>query len=141
MNSVQHPASPGALPTQGARRRRAPLALLVLLCLALAGCGAATEASLSETDPTSLPEGTNTATLTWEAPTMNTDGSALTDLSTFHVYYGRQPGVYSRRLSAGLVTEFTVTGLGSGRYYFAVDAVAASGYGSALSDEVSIDLP
>ena len=32
--------------------------------------------------------GTGTATLSWTAPTQNTDDSALTDLAGFRVYYG-----------------------------------------------------
>ena len=36
--------------------------------------------------------------LTWTAPTQNDDGSALTDLAGFKLYYGTSPGNYTKQV-------------------------------------------
>ena len=36
--------------------------------------------------------------LSWQAPTQNSDGSTLTDLSGYKIYYGVQQGVYTNRI-------------------------------------------
>jgi hypothetical protein len=80
---------------------------------------------------------TGTATVSWAAPTANTNGSALTNLAGYKVYYGTD--------AASLTTEqvvevanpatlnYVLTGLGSGTWYFAVASYSASGEESALS--------
>ena len=86
---------------------------------------------------------------TWTAPTMNTDGSPLTDLASYRVYYGTPsspcPGsswaqVASPTPSPGpsQSVSFRLTGLATGALYrAAVSAVDASGLESACSTEVS----
>lgn len=78
-----------------------------------------------------------TATLSWTAPTTNTDGTPLTNLAGFKVYYGTSPGSYGAPINVGNVTSYPVTGLGSGTYYFAVTAYDASGSESGFSNEGS----
>jgi hypothetical protein len=77
-----------------------------------------------------------TATLTWTAPTKNTDGSAVTALSGYHIYYGTTPGSLSRSVTVtgGSTTSYEITGLASGTWYFAVAADAADGTESAPSN-------
>jgi len=59
--------------------------------------------------------------LAWEPPTNNVDGSALTDLTGYKLYYGTTPTVYSAVLDAGNTNTFNLTGLLQGStYYFAV---------------------
>ncbi len=36
----------------------------------------------------------NSATLTWDAPTTNVDGTPLTDLAVYKIYYGTALGNY-----------------------------------------------
>lgn len=67
------------------------------------------------------------ATLTWTAPTLNTDGSTLTDLAGFTIYGGTvQGGPYgdvSITISNPATTTFVVPGLSEGTtYYFVVTA-------------------
>lgn len=67
------------------------------------------------------------ATLTWTAPTQNTDGSALTDLAGFTIYGGTvQGGPYgdvSISITNPATTTFVVSGLTEGTtYYFVVTA-------------------
>ena len=81
----------------------------------------------------------------WVAPTTNTDGSPLTDLASYRIYYGQATGpcggpsffpVASPTTSPGSNTtvSFRLTGLVTGTlYYVAVSAVDLSGNASACS--------
>src|SRR3990170_3322326 len=52
----------------------------------LKGCG---EGGVSGSDPAnSIPVGVNSASLSWEKPTTNEDGSPMTDLAGYQIYYG-----------------------------------------------------
>lgn len=77
------------------------------------------------------------ATLSWSAPTTYTNGSTMTDLAGFKVYYGTAPGAYTQTIDAGKVGTYKVSSLGNGTYYFAVTAYNAAGTESAYSNEVS----
>jgi hypothetical protein len=75
------------------------------------------------------------ASLSWTPPTENTDGSALTDLKGFRIYYGTNASALNQVIdvpSPGMV-NYVVENLNLGRYYFAVKAIAASGGESAMS--------
>lgn len=77
-----------------------------------------------------------TATLSWTAPTQNTDGSLLTDLTGYTIYYGTSSTNLSNSISVNSpgTTSYTVTGLTSGvTYYFAISALNSVGVASALS--------
>jgi hypothetical protein len=52
------------------------------------GDGGSTSSSNTHNNP---PSGT-TATLTWDAPTTNADGTPLTDLAGYRIYYGTTSG-------------------------------------------------
>jgi Fibronectin type III domain len=82
---------------------------------------------------------TGSATLSWTAPTMNNDGSALA-LAGFEVHYGTSPGQYTGTVivSSPTATTHTVTGLPLGAtYYFVITAYNTSGAESAPSIEVN----
>ena len=77
--------------------------------------------------------------VSWSAPTTNTNGSALTDLAGYRVYYGTSPGALSQSAdvpSAGAVS-YIVRGLGAGTWYFAVAAYTNTGLESTYSSVVS----
>jgi hypothetical protein len=79
-------------------------------------------------------------TVSWVPPTTNTDGTPVTGLSGFKVFYGTAPGQYSQTLSvpSPTVTSVVVEGLTTGTtWYFATKAVSSSGVESAYSQEVS----
>jgi hypothetical protein len=81
----------------------------------------------------------NAVTLSWQAPTENSDGSTLSDLTGYKVHYGSASKSYSDTIqvaNAGLTT-YVVQNLPTGTYYFAVTAYNASGKESSLSGEVS----
>jgi hypothetical protein len=78
------------------------------------------------------------AVLTWTAPTQNVDGSPLTNLTGYKVYWGTAPRTYSANASvSGAGTTSYTTNLAAGTWYFAVSAVDSTGAESARSNEVS----
>jgi hypothetical protein len=87
---------------------------------------------------------TASVTLSWVAPTTNTDGTPMTDLAGYRVFYGTATGQYSQTLSVPSpgVTSVVVEGLAAGNtWYFATKAVNASSVESAYSQEVSKTIP
>lgn len=83
--------------------------------------------------------GLGTATLTWTAPTRRTDGSPLTNLAGYKVYWGQQSRRYteSAEIKNPSVLTYVVENLGRGTHYFATTAVTADGAESEYSNEVS----
>ncbi|OFZ10703.1 MAG: hypothetical protein A2Z20_12700 [Bdellovibrionales bacterium RBG_16_40_8] len=81
-------------------------------------------------------------TLTWDAPTTNTDGSPLSDLAGYKVYYGGQSKVYATTIdTADMVNNsYGISGLAPNTYYFAVTAYDSSNNESDYSNEVYITL-
>ncbi len=77
-------------------------------------------------------------TLSWTPPSTNADGSTLTDMGGYTIYYGTQSGNYTYSIDAGNVTSYSIDSLVPGFvYYFAVTAYDISGNESAYSSEVS----
>jgi hypothetical protein len=76
-------------------------------------------------------------TISWQPPTENVDGTPLTDLAGYRIYYGEQSRDYTDQLevSGATATARDVT-LSSGAYYFAMTAVDQEGNESAFSNEV-----
>ena len=92
----------------------------------------------AHTTTASPPSAARAATVSWEAPTTNSDGTPLTDLAGYRIYYGSSPenlGNTVQIKSIGLQT-FVFEDLQSGTWYFAVMAVAANGTESKLSNIV-----
>ncbi len=83
-----------------------------------------------------------TATLNWQAPTENVDGSPLTDLAGYRVYYGEASRNYTemRDVADAGATSVRLT-LPSGDYYVAMTALDAEGNESAYSNEVLKQVP
>ena len=90
--------------------------------------------------PTASPSNAaGAATVSWEAPTTNTDGTALMDLAGYRIYYGSSPENLGHTVqinTIGLQT-YVIDDLQSGTWYFAVMAVASDGSESKLSNVVS----
>ena len=89
---------------------------------------------------TAAPSGTSSSvssvTLAWVAPTDNTNGTPLTDLAGYHIHYGTSPDNLTQviDLAGTATTEFELSGLAHGTYYFAVTAYTSMGTESAESD-------
>ncbi len=79
------------------------------------------------------------ATLDWQPPTQNSDGTALTNLAGHTVYYGTSPDNLAKsvKVSNPGLTAYSVTGLASGTWYFAVTSYSADGVESSRTATVS----
>src|SRR5262245_9940249 len=83
-----------------------------------------------------------TATLSWNPPSENADGSSLTDLAGYRIYYGRDPTVLGRAVSVtnpGL-TRYVVENLQPGRWHFVMTSINAQGVESRRTEPVSISI-
>jgi hypothetical protein len=77
--------------------------------------------------------------LTWSAPTRNSDGSLLTNISGYRVYYGQSSSSYSRTLSlpSPSLNTVVIENLATGKWYFAIRTLTNDGQESKLSTQVS----
>lgn len=77
-----------------------------------------------------------TAVVSWTPPTGNTDGTALANLAGFRVVYGLDPSALTQTIQIPnpVAAAYTVTGLTSGTWYFAVKAYTSGGTESANSN-------
>jgi Putative Ig domain./Fibronectin type III domain. len=85
---------------------------------------------------TVIDEQIGAASLSWEPPTTNTDGSTLTNLAGYRIVYGASPSQLTQTIqlaNAGL-SAFVVENLAPGTYYFAVRAYTSKGAESADSN-------
>ena len=74
--------------------------------------------------------------LSWNAPSTNEDGSPLSDLAGYKLYYGNAPGIYSNVITVGDYTSAEIGDLESGTYYLTVTAYDIYGNESAFSNEI-----
>lgn len=83
------------------------------------------------------------ASLSWVAPTQNTDGSSLTDLAGYRIVYGTSASALNQtvELSNPSLTSYVVDQLAPGTWYFAVKAYTAAGAESSLSNVASKTIP
>jgi hypothetical protein len=110
------------------------MAAILVAITSLFGCGGGVT---TDAQPPVVSPATGSATLTWAAPSTNEDGTPLTALGGYKVYYGTTPGVYTS-INVGSVSSYQVRGLTKGEvYYFAVSAYDSSGNESDLSEVVS----
>src|SRR5260370_26506022 len=82
---------------------------------------------------------TGTATLDWMPPTQNTDGSVLSNLAGYTVYYGTSPSdlTQSVKITNSGLSAYTLSNLPSGTWYFAVTSYSSVGIESTRSGVVS----
>jgi hypothetical protein len=82
---------------------------------------------------------TGSATLSWTPPTTNTDGSPLTNLAGYKVYWGTSQGNYSNSATlnnAGLTT-YVIENLTPGTWFFVATAFNTAGIESTFSGVAS----
>lgn len=63
------------------------------------------------------------------------------DLAGYRPYWGQAPGNYTNQAQVGLQTNYTVSGLTEGTWYFALSAFDTSGNESVKSIEVAVVIP
>lgn len=88
---------------------------------------------------TCVTAGVTSVTLNWTAPTQNTDGSPLTNLSGFTIYKGQTSGSLTQDsvVNSATTSTKTITGLAPGTWFFALDAFDATGTHSVITNEAS----
>ena len=96
--------------------------------------GSASTSTGSSGSGSSAPLGS--ATLAWQAPTSNTNGSALSDLAGYHIYYGTSAGSMTQTVNvpSASATSYVVGSLSTGTWYFGITAYTNTGLESALSN-------
>jgi hypothetical protein len=121
----------GSLATSGTKSTGA-LSASTTYTLSCTGAGGSATQSATVT-VTAASSGT--ATLSWTPPTTNTDGTPVTTLTGYHIYWGTTQAALTQSvaISGASTTSYEVTGLAAGTWYFAVAADAADGTESAQS--------
>jgi len=82
---------------------------------------------------------TGSATVSWLAPTLNTNGTALTNLVGYRIYYGQSAASMTQvvQLAGAGVMSYVVTDLLPGTWFFSVAAYSSTGASSNPSAIVS----
>jgi len=97
-----------------------------------------TQTSLAAFKVTVVAVALGSATLSWNAPTQNTDGSALTDLSGYKIYWGTTQSNLTNSATVGVgIQTYMVTNLTSATWYFATTALNSTGAESSRSNLAS----
>ena len=127
------------------------LVMLLLFSVNMIACSGATDSSTTTlglstgTTTSSLDQSSNqptiskTSTITWLPPTENTDGSAITELNSYNIYYGTSPSDLANKIEVNnpSITEYVIEDLDSNTtYYFAVTAVSNQNMESTFSNVV-----
>jgi hypothetical protein len=115
--------------------------LATAFVLGVAGCGSAGVSNGTATASGSgsgegVANGSGTATLAWTPVTQNTDGTLVTDLAGYKVFYGPSASAMNTiaELPDPAVTSYVVTNLPSGTWYFTVAAYTSGGTQGAASN-------
>lgn len=116
--------------------------VITSMSLFLTACGVDSNRNSSQ-----FQEESNSAILTWEAPTTNIDNTPLTDLKGYKIYYGLDTEDYKKEIDieAGTCRDledktectFTIENLDPGNYSFYVTAHDTSGNESEPSNTQS----
>ena len=96
--------------------------------------GAATDSLTFSVTVTAIALGS--VTLSWTAPTQNTDGTALTNLAGYKIYYGLSEGSYTNHVvvSNPGITTYVLGNLTPNTYHFVATALTNNGIESDFSN-------
>ena len=85
------------------------------------------------------PAAAASVTVDWTPPTKNADGSVLTNLAGFRIYYGTTPSNLSElaQVQGSGTTSYTIGNLAAGTWYFGATAYNSAGIESNMSEIVS----
>ncbi len=113
-------------------RRDFPRASLPTFSIVVVGEGGSTSGGGTTTTPPSSGQGS--ATVSWQPPTTNTNGSAINNLAGYTIYYGTSTNSYSTvKVANPGLTSYTISNLAPGAYSFAVVAYNSAGESSQYS--------
>ena len=128
------------------------LLLVSIFLITIAGCGVSElpsgrspsgESPSGELPSGELPSGElpSGKSLAWNVPTLNVDGSPLTDLAGYKILWGPSSGNYTGgSIDIGLTLSFDTQALPAGYYCFVVVAYDTSGNESPYSGELCENL-
>lgn len=115
--------------------------------------GTSNAIELSATDGTSIAAlekfaitveqaGPGSFTISWVAPTQNEDGSALTDLAGYRIYFGTSTAKYSQEISLTSpgATTYVIENLAPGKYFLVMTSINGSGLESKYTPELAFDV-
>lgn len=85
------------------------------------------------------PAASSSVSLAWTAPTLNEDGSVLSDLAGYTILYGSTSSTLDKsiRIDNPGIDRYVLDGLPAGTYYFGVQAFTSTGVQSTTSNIVS----
>jgi predicted phage tail protein len=88
---------------------------------------------------TSSASASGSATLSWTPPTENTNGTPITDLAGYEIHYGTSADSLTQTIQVvgAATTEYEISNLAEGTYYFTVTAYNSQGIQSAPSSMAS----
>lgn len=104
--------------------------------------GSPTPPSTPPTSPPSTPPATppstpvtGSATLSWVPPTQNEDGTALTNLAGYRIFYGTSTSNLNQQINLANpgLTRYVIDNLSGGTWFFGIRAYSATGSESAMS--------
>ena len=81
-------------------------------------------------------------TLAWQPPTENEDGTPLTDLAGYRIYYGTSSGKYSEEVlldSPGL-TSYVIDNLAPGTYFLVMTSINSRDIESKPTPELKFEI-
>ena len=124
--------------------RKMKLLVCIAFLLSLSGCGGSVISGGNDVtfvdrgDGTAVDRGDGTARVSWSQPDQNEDGSPLTDLAGYRIYYGNAPGDYDNTITIdnSFMSSYLIENLGESDWYFAMTAFNSLGIESDYSDEV-----
>jgi hypothetical protein len=113
--------------------------IYIVFLFQLSGCGGSGGSEGDGSSFTAVPKGNGSALISWMPPTQNTDGSSLTDLAGYKIYYGTSSSNYTKieTISNPGLSSFLVENLGATDWFFSMTAYNSSGIESSYSSEVS----
>ena len=132
----------GSQATSGSESTSA-LSATTAYTLSCTGSGGTTVQSATVTVTASPTAPTGTATLSWVPPTENTDGTPVTTLTGYHIYYGTSESAMTNEVTVASTSEtsYTIGGLTAGTWYFGATAYTTTGMQSAMSSIGSKTIP
>ena len=110
-------------------------ASLPAFSIVVVGEGGSTSGGGTTTPPSTPPSsGQGSATVSWQPPTTNTNGSPINNLAGYTIYYGTSANSYSTvKVANPGLTSYTISNLAPGAYSFVVVAYNSAGESSPYS--------
>jgi Fibronectin type III domain len=124
---------------------RASIVSLCITAAALSGCqsgdGSDSLATTGNSSTTTADTTTSASvTISWQTPSTNVNGSALTNLAGYHIHYGTDSYALTSEIAVPIgLTDYVLTELQANHtYYFAISSYNTQGIESSNSPVVSV---